>query len=130
MLTGAPAMKYLDNWSQEEWDNFGEKLANIFGVDYTPTTYEPMIHVPFKTAPWNKGLVGVQPSTRKGTKQGKHTPEHRAKISDGMKRANNSMHNPVHKATHKASLVGRDTPEWREKLRQAALKRWSKSKLT
>jgi hypothetical protein len=125
-------MKYLDQWTQQDWDTFNQGLADIFGVEYTPTPYEPIMMDNAKRChaaqPWNKGKQGLQPSTRKGTKQGPMSDEQKLKISQGMKRAGNSMHNPIHKAIHKAAMAKRNTPEWREKLRQAALARWSKQK--
>jgi hypothetical protein len=122
-------MKYLSN--QEQWDRTGQSLADIFGVDYTPTTYEPPMVEPLSDSiPWNKGKQGVQPSTRKGTKQGPLSPEHREKIRQGMLNTTNSMHNPIHKANHQESMAKRNTPEWREKLRQAAITRWAKQKAT
>jgi hypothetical protein len=40
---------YLDQWTQEHWDTFSKTLANTFGVDYTPTVYEPIEHNPIKS---------------------------------------------------------------------------------
>ena len=40
-------------------------------------------------------------------------------------RENNPMHNPKHRQTHAKAMIDRTTPQWKEKLRQAALKRWA-----
>ena len=45
--------------------------------------------------PWNKGLQGVQPSTRRGTKQAPHTMEQKKKISDRLRKNNPSWRQEV-----------------------------------
>jgi hypothetical protein len=81
--------------------------------------------------PWNKGLKGVQPSSRKGTKQGPMSPQARANWIKAMEGMPNPMHNPVHRAKHQAACANRIiTPEAREAMRQAQLRRWAKQKAT
>lgn len=35
-------MKYLDQWTQQDWDQFSQNLANALGVEYTPTPFQPL----------------------------------------------------------------------------------------
>jgi hypothetical protein len=119
---------YLDQCTQEQWDALNQSLANILGIDYTPSVVEPMDIQPLANSkPWNKGKTGLQPSTRKGTKQKPLTPEHREKIRQSMLATTNAMEDPANRAKISAKLKGRTfTPEWRAKLKAASAKRWGK----
>lgn len=121
-------MKYLDQYTQQEWDQFGENLAKIFGVVHTPTPYEPIeLQNHNHKIPWNKGKKGLQPSTRKGTKQGPLSAEAKAKLVKRLAETPNPMSDPVHRAAHKAAMVNRIlSPEAREKMRESAKRRWAR----
>jgi hypothetical protein len=119
---------YIDNWTQEDWNTFSQNLANILGVDDTPTPYEPSNTEPISDSiPWNKGKQGLQPSSRKGTKQKPLSAEHREKIRQSMLVTTNSMEDPANRAKISTKLKGRVfSEEWKAKLKAASAKRWGK----
>ena len=48
--------------SQEDYDSFGQKMAELFGVDYKTTIYDPIEIIPdYNTFgdPWNKGMSNI-----------------------------------------------------------------------
>ena len=119
-------MKYL---STQEWDQFNQSMSDLFGVDYAPMD-PPALELNNHNhhTPWNKGKQGLQPSTRKGTKQGPMPPEQREKIRQSMLATTNSMADPANRQKISDKLKGRTfTPEWRAKLKAASAKRWGKA---
>lgn len=120
-------MEYL---STQEWDQFNQHLSDLFGVDYKPM--DPPTGLLDNTitnhVPWNAGKTGLQPSTRKGTKQKPLTPEHREKIRQSMLATTNSMEDPANRAKISAKLKGRVfSDEWKAKLKASSAKRWGKT---
>ena len=88
ILEGDISMEYLDTWTQADWDKFGQNLSEIFGVEFTPTTYEPpKITIDSIQTPWNKNKKGLQVAWNKGLKTDghPHTIESKNKIAIALK---------------------------------------------
>ena len=84
-------MKYLYR-SQQDWDTFNQRLANILGVEYTPTPYDPII---LETGGFDYG------ASHRGQSK---TDEHKAKLAKAQTKL---WQDPTYAANH-ANKVSKD----------------------